>query len=514
MRSLSLVFILVIVSTFIFGQNSFRKEYERANPINETSILNAEERTDVYKNYLTSALRSGAQEKVFLGYLFLLSDEMRHQDYVSANALLIKADSIANLSNNKSWIGHMMQRKAILALRLNEQEEALNWYIKAAKICGEATDSLCMAEAFEQLSYLYGIEEEKELSDEYYKKSIVLFKNHGSEKSLATAYNNFATLNTKRGNNEVAIDLYKKALMIFEKLNLISEVTKVMNNLADVYRVSQQYQKAKELLEQCIKINKKEQLLSSLYINYKNLSATLDSLKDYKTSLYFLELHYELKDSLIGEETQIKIAEQNSKYELKQKEMQILENNLALKEAELRDKIKTLTIIFILFISGLLLVVFYKRIISGTKKLSKSNQVIFNLSKKNNETLTKIEELEKDILKFKTIIHQNQDSTSAPDYNNSFKTILTNEDWMTFKAYFANKHTGYIDALRQAHPSLTEAEERLFLLVKLHLNIKEIASILGIATDSVKKTRSRLKKKLDILDDGTLDDYILKFNGL
>ena len=59
--------------------------------------MNAEERTDVYKNYLTSALRSGAQEKVFLGYLFLLSDEMRHQDYVSANALLIKADRIANI---------------------------------------------------------------------------------------------------------------------------------------------------------------------------------------------------------------------------------------------------------------------------------------------------------------------------------------------------------------------------------------------------------------------------------
>lgn len=510
------IFIFFCISFFLLtiinSQESFHDEFDSLNPIKKNITVSPEEKLKIYKNFLDSALETGDQRNVFFGYLFMLSDKMRNQDYVSANVFLIKADSVAENSQNKRWIGHMMHRKAIMATRLNDSDSAFKWYMESVAVCGDAKDSLCVAEAYEQLSYLYGIKNNIDTANYFYIKSISLFKRHGSEKSLATAYNNFAIINTMQGNVLAAIPLYKSAIMSFGKLNMVKEKTKAMNNLADAYRNSHQFNNAKELLTECIKVNKKEELLENLYVNYKNLSAVFDSIQDYKSSLYYLVRHYELKDSLIGLETQTKIAEINSKYELKEKEMLIIENELVLKKETEKSRLKTFILICFILISGLIFSIFYKRISNMTYKLLKNKKEIISLEIKNEEKSNKINELEELVLSFKAMIYQKPENELEVNSTNIYHTILTNEDWLAFKSYFSNKYPGYINHLRLTHAHLTEAEERLFLLIKLNLSTKEIASILGIATESVKKTRSRLRKKLGIDEDTKLDTYIFEFN--
>lgn len=65
--------------------------------------------------------------------------------------------------------------------------------------------------------------------------------------------------------------------------------------------------------------------------------------------------------------------------------------------------------------------------------------------------------------------------------------------------------------MRILHGDMTEAEERLFLLLKLDLTRNEIASILGISPDSVKKTRSRLRKRLMLEQRESLQEFVKKF---
>ncbi len=79
-------------------------------------------------------------------------------------------------------------------------------------------------------------------------------------------------------------------------------------------------------------------------------------------------------------------------------------------------------------------------------------------------------------------------------------TILTEEDWLEFKRNFRKLHPGFFDSLRSQHRDLTEAEVRLLALLKLGLSVSEIARVLGILPQSVRKTRSRLMKKLSIGD--------------
>lgn len=81
-------------------------------------------------------------------------------------------------------------------------------------------------------------------------------------------------------------------------------------------------------------------------------------------------------------------------------------------------------------------------------------------------------------------------------------TILTEEQWRSFRQKFERVHADFFNRFQQAIPDATEAEKRFAALSKLNLTGMEIASMLGISPDSVVKTRYRLRKKVA---DGNLE---------
>jgi len=88
------------------------------------------------------------------------------------------------------------------------------------------------------------------------------------------------------------------------------------------------------------------------------------------------------------------------------------------------------------------------------------------------------------------------------------QSILTENDWLRFKEMFEKANPGFIGLLQTAAPDITTAELRLAALLRLNLGNKHIASMLGIGTDAVRKTKSRLRQRLQItLEDG-LEEYI------
>ncbi|MBL0911896.1 MAG: tetratricopeptide repeat protein [Bacteroidia bacterium] len=77
-------------------------------------------------------------------------------------------------------------------------------------------------------------------------------------------------------------------------------------------------------------------------------------------------------------------------------------------------------------------------------------------------------------------------------------TILTEDDWINFKRMFDKVHKDFFIRLKEKYPDLTLAETRLIALTKLNLSVNEIANMLGISPDSVRKTANRLRKKLNL----------------
>ncbi len=87
-------------------------------------------------------------------------------------------------------------------------------------------------------------------------------------------------------------------------------------------------------------------------------------------------------------------------------------------------------------------------------------------------------------------------------------TIITDDGWTKFRDVFSRVHIGYFQRLKEKMPDLTPAEVRFMALNKLQLNNKEMASVLGISTQSVRNIRSRLFKKLSVSDQKSFDERI------
>jgi len=89
--------------------------------------------------------------------------------------------------------------------------------------------------------------------------------------------------------------------------------------------------------------------------------------------------------------------------------------------------------------------------------------------------------------------------------------ILTEKDWKIYLSYFEKVHEGFMERVMATFPELTPAELRLFLLLKQEADSKEIANILGVSPNTVKKSRQRLRKKLELSEMDDLDKFVLQF---
>jgi hypothetical protein len=105
-----------------------------------------------------------------------------------------------------------------------------------------------------------------------------------------------------------------------------------------------------------------------------------------------------------------------------------------------------------------------------------------------------------------------KEAQAQPSTENLYDNrILTDSDWEIFKKRFEGAFPGYLIKLRLKYPTLSNAEERFFLLIKLGFNTQEIADLLGITANGVKKGRQRLRRRIELQPEEDLDKHILHF---
>lgn len=133
----------------------------------------------------------------------------------------------------------------------------------------------------------------------------------------------------------------------------------------------------------------------------------------------------------------------------------------------------------------------------------KSNELAastMSLIRKNNvlkEVKNKLQDSYKDADELKQVYRLIDDSLSK------------NDDWELFKEAFNNADKLFLGKLKEAHPNLTPNEIRLCAYLRLNLTSKEIAPLFNISPRSVEVKRYRLRKKMGLVHDKNLVDYIL-----
>ncbi len=131
--------------------------------------------------------------------------------------------------------------------------------------------------------------------------------------------------------------------------------------------------------------------------------------------------------------------------------------------------------------------------------LVKSNKFNVDITKKLRELSTMIDTKNGDAI--------NRLNQAIKEFNNRIKE----DGWYRFNLSFDKVHKGFNKQLLATYPELTAGELKLCAFIRLGMNNKDIASVLNQSPDSVKVSRSRLRKKLCIEQSQNLEAFISGF---
>lgn len=87
--------------------------------------------------------------------------------------------------------------------------------------------------------------------------------------------------------------------------------------------------------------------------------------------------------------------------------------------------------------------------------------------------------------------------------------ISNEDDWAIFQENFDRIHENFFRNLKTRFPELTAHDLRFCAYLRLNLSSKEIASLINISLKGVETSRYRIRKKLNLSHDESLNDFLV-----
>ncbi|CAL2104300.1 conserved protein of unknown function [Tenacibaculum sp. 190130A14a] len=270
----------------------------------------------------------------------------------------------------------------------------------------------------------------------------------------------------KVGNYSKAIEILNEFVAKKEKVNDISNYIQAERELAELYLLKKEYIKGAQHQQKYIEANE----------------AFEDEVRTNRFLYYQSQFESERKDNEIyKKETQISLLEKDQEIEKSKRNMLWL--------LLLSIVIISITVSYYIWLLGKQKrKALDKKIAKNKKELAEFTQLLLEKSKTQESLSEEIQKLKEEIGAQKSI-DKLQDLTT--------NKILTNDDWYTFKEKFKNVYPSFFLKIKSKGFDLTKSEERLIAMEKLYLDTNEIASMLAISQDSVVRSRSRLRKKIN-----------------
>lgn len=86
--------------------------------------------------------------------------------------------------------------------------------------------------------------------------------------------------------------------------------------------------------------------------------------------------------------------------------------------------------------------------------------------------------------------------------------ILTGKDWGHFRNLFEQVYPGWLHRLTEKIHGISPSEIRMMALAKLNFSNKEMAAALGVSPQAIRVTWHRLRKKMDLPEDETIEELV------
>jgi len=412
---------------------------------------------------------------------------------------------------------------ASIEFYLNNYENTIDYNKEALEIYDEYNDKFYASQVLNDIGNTYYYLKKYDSATSYLNSALLLAREIKSSDLEGTVLNNLGKVYSKLGKFSKSISLSEQALEIHEKTGSQNKIVESLDDLGMAYNEMGQYRKAVPYFDSGIDLAEKIGVKDNLRIGYYNRSISYEKLGDYQQALLDYKSFKTVEDSIFSETKSQQIEEMRTIYETEKKEQQI-----ALQQSEidlLEERNKVILLRQILLIAGILLciviigLVYFAMLQKVKRKHLEKEVVDKELEFKKHELTThalhlanKNEMLEniKD-----QIIQLKNNGSKSNNFNSLVHSIKLNlqddKNWENFSKYFEQVHKDFNSKIKQKYPGVTSNELRLMALLKMNLSSKEIANILNISNEGIKKARYRLRKKLNIGSEESLSDLIISF---
>ncbi|WP_378176518.1 hypothetical protein [Aquimarina sp. SS2-1] len=274
---------------------------------------------------------------------------------------------------------------------------------------------------------------------------------------------------------------------------------------------------AKIYLDKAVIKAKIENVKSRMILAYQNRAEAFLKLNDYKMAYEDYKMYATLKDSVYNEAKSKQIEEMRAIFDTEKKEQEIINQKNEIELLTVKDEVNNLQKLLLalgLFIALISTYAFFQR---NRKNRLEKEKAKADLEFKTKELTTHALHLAKknevlNDLKQKAKILK-ADANADPGYQMLIQTInfdlQDDNNWENFSKYFEQVHKGFNNKAQELFPNITANDLRLMALLKMNLSSKEIANILNISSDGIKKARQRLRKKMGIDSNVSLEAIVI-----
>ena len=468
--------------------------------------------------------------------------------------------SLAEANEIKLLEADLTYRAGVVYYHLNKYPEAFEYILRANELIKEIgyENYPDVDHFFYDVAYIYyEFQEFKKSADFLHLAN----KYPSTDLQTRIVVNNTLALTYLNASNEdSAYYFFREAFAAAQKKNDTTWIGIISGNLGHILLIKKEYDKAHELIMQDYNISITHKQLRSAagclimlgsiamsnndlatatrqldsakfllskdvdLIKYQHLYRTLAELsakkKDMTAAYNYLDSSVFYKDSISRRSDAKMVAQVEGKIETEK-------HLAALKLVESERSRQVLLRNFVVVALVLIIVIVFQSL-RRLRLKQKKDQQIFSIEKKRAEEeirnaekqlisyIESVREKSNLIEQFKEEIQRLQssaDNAGQPEQQEileklHYATILTEEDWTNFKNMFVKVHKDFFVRLKEKYPDLTQAETRFLSLTKLGFSVNEMANTLGISPDSVRKTRLRLRKKLNLAEHIILEDII------
>lgn len=411
-------------------------------------------------------------------------------------------------------------------------------------------DTLGISRIYNCMGSLYKYQNDLSKSIEYYNKSLELRISMNDREGTALVYNNIGVDHALSGNYDLAMDYYRMALDIHIETGSLKNEAIVYGNIASAYMTRGEYEKAYDYIIKSIEINKEVDYKRGIAIQYENLGRYYNLIGDKELAIKNYIIAYNMFNELGRLEYQKDITAvlsevfaNNGDYEKayrylqenksysdslfdveKMKSIATLEqeylNLRQIEEHRLQDQRSR--IMLLASVSSLIMLIIIFSLLYSRQRLKLNEQRLkiqnVELEKKQVEkdlelrqkeiTASTLSQARKNeiindvISKLKASLDNLKDE-NRPVINDIIQELSdsANPDiWQEFEVRFLQVHADFYDNLMSKYPELTNNEKRLAAFLRLDFSTKEISSITNQSPHSINIARTRLRKKLGIVN--------------